>query len=565
MKKKIISNTILFLLIVSFISGFGNMFGQANTLVGVGMVTIGLVLLERDLTIHPFINTLKLLVMNIILGAFSHISYNNMWLGIILNFSMLFFIGYILSYNLRKSVVLPFGLTYLFMLFTPVEGEIFLTRIIALVVGTIIIMFLQILFNRNRLSKSGIKAIEETYKNILIKITNIKEVKTTIDIDEKIEANIKAVKKIILDKRGKDFYLTKSGYVLTDVIWSLERISILLDKFREESNKEYFNEFLDYLYEKIQSILINEIDRDKTKKVNTICLNQEYISEFEELIGYLESDMESVLEWIDPIPVHFNKITNCKKDFNIKSLRFSLGFRIAIAVTFSIFITQYLKLEQGKWMVYTVFVLIQPYYENCKIKARQRIEGTIIGGLIVLISFSFVEGSNLRLAIIMIAGYLNPFFSNYRDMAITFTVSAVASAALSGGTFMFVVTRIAFVLIGTGIALFVNKFILPFKIEDGKKELVETYNCIAKQMIRDIRELESGHSIKSLFLLPSLIEERMHLLKFGVDCKKESEFMANRRVLINNIYKHYISLKKNDSRKNVDALINELENSLNYK
>lgn len=565
MKKKIISNTILFLLIVSFISGFGNMFGQANTLVGVGMVTIGLVLLERDLTIHPFINTLKLLVMNIILGAFSHISYNNMWLGIILNFSMLFFIGYILSYNLRKSVVLPFGLTYLFMLFTPVEGEIFLTRIIALVVGTIIIMFLQILFNRNRLSKSGIKAIEETYKNILIKITNIKEVKTTIDIDEKIEANIKAVKKIILDKRGKDFYLTKSGYVLTDVIWSLERISILLDKFREESNKEYFNEFLDYLYEKIQSILINEIDRDKTKKVNTICLNQEYISEFEELIGYLESDMESVLEWIDPIPVHFNKITNCKKDFNIKSLRFSLGFRIAIAVTFSIFITQYLKLEQGKWMVYTVFVLIQPYYENCKIKARQRIEGTIIGGLIVLISFSFVEGSNLRLAIIMIAGYLNPFFSNYRDMAITFTVSAVASAALSGGTFMFVVTRIAFVLIGTGIALFVNKFILPFKIEDGKKELVETYNCIAKQMIRDIRELESEHSIKSLFLLPSLIEERMILLKFGVDCKKESEFMANRRVLINNIYKHYISLKKNDSRKNVDALINELENSLNYK
>ena len=101
-------------------------------------------------------------------------------------------------------------------------------------------------------------------------------------------------------------------------------------------------------------------------------------------------------------------------------------------------------------------------------------------------------------------------------------------------------------------------------MEDGKRNIVDIYDYIARQMLRDIKSIESENSIKSLFLLPSLIEDRMHLLNFGVNCEKENEFITNRRVLINNIYKYYISIKRSDKdREDIDVWIKEMEDSLN--
>lgn len=575
MKQKIITNSIIFVLIIAFISGFSAIFGDANTLVGVGIATIALVLAERDLTIHPILNTLKLLVINLTLGIFAYISHGNIWIGVFLNFIALFFIGYVFSYNLRKSIVLPFGLTYLFMFYMPVEGVDVMNRMYALIVGTFLIMLLQFVFNKNRYSKVGIKSTEDIYKNILIKIEDIKNDRETIEIDKKIQTNIKAVKKVILDKRAKGFYLTKSGDSLTDVIWSLERISILLDEFKIESkNLDYIN-FLDTLHLKLDNLLTSKTNKYSLKSMfSESTLNKQYTDEFDRLIGRLNNDMENVLIWderglelakIDvKIPKHFKKLMNHKRDFGLKSLRFSFGLRLAVSVTVVVFITEWFKLREGRWMAYTVFSLIQPYYEYCKTKAKERVQGTIIGAIIVLIAFSLIKNTGGRFVVIMLAGYLNPFFTNYRDIAITITVSAIASAALAGGTTQFVLARVAFVLIGTGIALLANRFILPFRIEDGKKTIVDIYDYIARQMLRDVKSMESESSMKSLFLLPSLIEDRMHLLNFGVNCEKESEFITNRRVLINNIYKHYMSIKRNDeSEQDIDALIKEMEDSLN--
>lgn len=576
MKKKIITNSIIFVLIVGFISIFSSIFGDNNMLVGVGIATLALVLVERDLTIHPVLNTLKLLLINIGLGIFAYLANANMWLGIPLNFLALFFIGYVFSYNLRKSVVLPFGLIYLFMLYTPVSGTETVSRLLALVVGAFIIMGLQFLFNKNKFSKVGLKGTEDIYKGILIKIDKIRNNKETLEVDKKIQMNIKSVKKIILDKRAKNFYLTKSGEALTDVIWSLERIDMLLDEFKGEYNQEDYNKFLDALHGKLSNLLDNKKNKKKLKEIfKDTSLDDEYTDEFDELINHLNKDMANVLSWDErglelnrlniKIPKHFNELSNHKKDFSLKSLRFSFGARLGIVIAFTGFVTQLFELTQGKWMAFTAFVLIQPYYENCKTKAKQRVQGTLIGAIIVLVTFGLIKNDMARLAIVLFAGYLNPFFNNYRNMVVVITVSAVASAALAGGTTDFVLTRVAFVLIGTGISLFANRFILPFRIQDGKKALVDTYNYLARQMIKDIKSVESEHhSIKSLFLVPSLIEDRMHLLNFGVDCKEENAFIDERRVLINDIYKHYVSLEGTDegNREEIEEMINEMEDLL---
>ena len=68
------------------------------------------------------------------------------------------------------------------------------------------------------------------------------------------------------------------------------------------------------------------------------------------------------------------------------------------------------------------------------------------------------------------------------------TVSAVASAAMAGGTIDLVFKRILLVLIGASLTLLANKFIFPYKIDDMKKYLIETYSSLIKQMKYNIKK-----------------------------------------------------------------------------
>ena len=111
-------------------------------------------------------------------------------------------------------------------------------------------------------------------------------------------------------------------------------------------------------------------------------------------------------------------------------------------------------------MVYTIFSLKELYSENCKIKAVKRIQGTIIGALIVVIAFMFIKSPALRGIIILIAGYLNSFAVDYRDMIVLTTISAIAPIAITNGSVEVALERLMYVAIGTILALLANRFIL---------------------------------------------------------------------------------------------------------
>ena len=50
-------------------------------------------------------------------------------MGLVLNFVVLLLIGYFLTSKLNKVILVPFGLQYLFMLYTPVTGNDFIKRL----------------------------------------------------------------------------------------------------------------------------------------------------------------------------------------------------------------------------------------------------------------------------------------------------------------------------------------------------------------------------------------------------------------------------------------------------
>ncbi|HAR87341.1 MAG TPA: FUSC family protein [Clostridium sp.] len=552
-KKNVLTKTILFIAIILFINVFTGIFGDANKLLGVGIITVALCLLERDLTTCLWANLSKLLVINLILGISAFLSCGNIWIGIIINFLVLFTLGYLFSYNLRKSMVAPFGLQYLFMLYTPVYGNDFSKRILALAFGALFTMAIQLLVNKDKMSKVGMKKVDNILENVLLKLNLLKDNLDLNTISLSIEESIETLKKMVYDKRVKNFYLTNDGKIITNIICTIERFNILLDKLKLENKNENYIYFLGDLYTSLKNIK-NKNYNSNNLSVNYLNIdsNMLYVQEFKNIIETLSSlmcQMENLnkknkisIDYNERIPNHFQNLHIQKRNFNIRDLRVSYGVKLGIAGALTAFITQYFKLPEGRWLTYTIFALIQPYSENCKIKSRQRIEGTLIGALLIIILFTLIKKPNARFLIILLTGYLNPFATNYKYLVICITVSSIATIALSGDLVKITFIRIMFVIIGTGIALLINKFILPYKIKDGSEKLVKIYNELVNQMTTDIKDRESEHGIMNLFLLPAFIQDRMELINFGKDCSKEKDFINNQRILVNSIYYNNLSV-----------------------
>ena len=335
MKKKIITQTFLFISIVLFVNIFTNIFGTENSLIGVSTVIASLVLLEKNLTHNPLISFVELVATNLLIGILAFIANQNAILGALITFIALSSIGYIFSYNISKRLIIPFGLQYLFIFYAPIEFSALGTRLLSLFTGAVIVMLLQFIAHMKK------EKNPETEESLLC-------------------------------TEGDD-------------------------------------------------------DHDDTKVI---------------LFG---------------------------KELNLHPIRAKYAIRVGLLTAITALVTSYFNLEQGKWIAFTVFSITEFYSEHCKIRSKQRMKGTLIGSLIVVIVFMLIKDTTIRSLVILMAGYFNPFTENYKDATICVTISSVASAALTDDTLHVAIVRIAYVFIGIAISLLANKFILKTSQKDLEK------------------------------------------------------------------------------------------------
>lgn len=320
MSQKIKGNTVLFMSIIVFIKLFELVFTPTNSIVGVTVIIAILVLMSENLTKNPIKNFSILLAINLGQGISTYVANQNIWLGLILNFLALASVGYVFSFKMNKIMVAPFGLQYLFILYSPVEGSELRIRLLALGAGAVIIMVTQFIIHRkNKERETGDKLID--FRN-----------------------NI---------QKGEGFRV-REAYAL----------------------------------------------------------------------------------------------------------------RIGLVTAISAFMVAFFEINQGRWIVYTVFALTELYSEHCKLRSRQRLEGTIVGVLVVFVLFFFIKSPTLRTALILAGGYLDTYTTNYRDKMICATVSVIASISLTSGTMAMGVSRIVYVMIGVALALIGDALVF-------RKELAE--------------------------------------------------------------------------------------------
>ena len=584
-KKLIISKTVMFIIVVGFVILFKSIFGEENTLVGVTTITATLMFLERDLTLSPIRNTIKLILINLLIGISSYLVVSNMYLGILINFLTLFFISYTFCYNLRNPLYLPFTLQYLFLLSEPVDSNGFLVRIVALVFGAIVIMIAQVLFNKNRLGKSGNKLLENVCDSIINKIEYKEQYDLVDDGLINVNKSIDSFRTMIYDKREHNYYLTEEGRLKLNLSVALENIHSMIHDNDLNSIDDNILKTLETLIKEVKLVLSNSNSEESDLYV---CMDELFkICEEKNINNLLNLQLlDSMLLLSDTIKSlrsldkeHYNivdkshKISEFFSDNDIKSLlvdrkslRFCYAMRVSICITVGSFITQYFNLSEGRWLLFTLLSLITPLYEVSKSKIKDRLFATIIGSIIVCILFSIFKDPTSRTLIVLLAGYFNGYANEYKYATIFVTISAIGAAALVENVQVLTISRILFVFMGAIIAIFANRYIYPYRLKDSMVQLKNMYHGTIQSMLKELVNLIEGNknptNMKNLMVLTSLIDAKARNNESLTNLPSYKELMNERRALAANIYELYIwilrSEVKGDSQREILLDLKEL-------
>ncbi|WP_373599158.1 FUSC family protein [Paraclostridium bifermentans] len=579
--KKIMPTTIMFLVIVGVIVGFKSVFGDANTLVGVAGVTAALSLLGTDYTINPIKNTIYFVGIEVGLGIASYLAGLNAVLGLIITFIVIFFILYTFTYNTKKPTYVAFTLGYLFMLYTPVSTEEMPMRLAGLAFCGLAIMAMQMLVNKNKLKTNAKKTIANSIASIneeidLI-ITNEKSnLAQNLNLD--IYNNLRDLVSQIYKRIDKDAELPMNVMQALFISKFLESINLTLDKIRNSndidngynktltSTKEVLNSLNEFIEEKITiEEIISRLEKfeEENKEVNS---KYYLIFEIQDGVSILKEDLINSKNYcVKKLSQKYfvknilGKLNDLKNNMHKDSLKFTFALRGALVTSIGVCIVSALDLEYGRWLVFSLSSIVQPYLEASQTKGKERITGTIIGLILFEILFSIVRGDAGRTLIILIVGYISNYQVKYTYQMVCTTVSALGAASMTGDIGILSIERISMVLIGTVVALYANKVILPYKMSEVTKNEIKKSIRLNEQILKKLYDLGMQNLViddkaKEILIVNELINKKIDANNLTLTSKYIDDFLYNQRIFMNEIrfltnnFKKYKKTKKDHAK-----------------
>ena len=251
-----------------------------------------------------------------------------------------------------------------------------------------------------------------------------------------------------------------------------------------------------------------------------------------------------------------------KEYFDISSIRFKFAIRMAITLTFSIFVAEFLGYYKTIWAIITIMSIMQPYYEDTISKTRERIKGNIIAILFTGIVIHLFNSKLITILILVISLYLLYGFKEYYKISLFAGMASICMSSLSVSLNKLLVYRIFYVIIGVGVVLFANKFIFPYRLKDGIGQLIKKILKYDEYLIDTSREClnksKGDNYIRDLIIHITLLTQKLYLRNLQYKDDNLDKFIdKNNEFAVRIGYKILIVYKKRYNE-NIFKYISEL-------
>ncbi|WP_415345299.1 FUSC family protein [Clostridium perfringens] len=571
---------------------YKTIFGVENTVIGLIIAMASYAFLRLDLTSYPIYKSMIFLILNLFLAISAYISAINTFVGLIINFLILFTVSFIYTTEFKNVISYIFLLLYVYMWEYPISLDELPRRLVAMGVGVFIIIGIHILFNRRNFKKNSNNIIIRSIRNIQKEICHIINESYKEKENIYIDSELRKLLVLIEGRNNNKFIGNHKDDIYFNIVLILERINSIINKVGKINNKskdviDYLNSLNHdlenitlFLERKVECINEEKADLNKSFMINN-WTEKEYafLGECTELIRLLEKNINNLYEYNRKksrkrIKVKFNlkELLIGKSSLKMKHLRVAYSLKLAIAVSLIMFIVDLFKIPQGRWIVTSVYVVIQPYEEETLTKAIKRFKGTIIGVIIYISIFTFfphIIPLELLLLILMFLYFVQKDY----DKKVVCTALMTLSFGLSRSTVGYLAFyRFLFVIIGIAIALGVNKIIFPQSVKNSIYDLKERYLELTSKLLYELKSIlyeeEYNENTVKLLLDCNLIESKLmenKLIAENLELKdlvdKQSIILSKIRCLI--LFINYSNWGITSKHINVDKnLLNVIFNKI---
>ncbi|MCR1963339.1 FUSC family protein [Clostridium perfringens] len=571
---------------------YKTIFGVENTVIGLIIAMASYAFLRLDLTSYPIYKSMIFLILNLFLAISAYISAINPFVGLIINFLILFTVSFIYTTEFKNVISYIFLLLYVYMWEYPISLDELPRRLVAMGVGVFIIIGIHILFNRRNFKKNSNNIIIRSIRNIQKEICHIINESYREKENIYIDSELRKLLILIEGRNNNKFIENHKDDIYFNIVLILERINSIINKVGKINNKskdviDYLNSLNHdlenitlFLERKVDCINEDKDDLNKSSMINNFT-DKEYafLGECTELIRLLEKNINNLYEYNRKksrkrIKVKFNlkELLIGNSSLKMKNLRVAYSLKLAIAVSLIMFIVDLFKIPQGRWIVTSVYVVIQPYEEETLTKAIKRFKGTIIGVIIYISIFTFfphIIPLELLLLILMFLYFIQKDY----EKKVVCTALMTLSFGLSRSTVGYLAFyRFLFVIIGIGIALGVNKLIFPQSIKNSIYDLKERYLELTNKLLCELKSIlyeeEYNENTVKLLLDCNLIECKLmenKLIAENLELKdlvdKQSIILSKIRCLI--LFINYSNWGISSKHINVDKnLLNVIFNKI---
>ncbi|WP_438519491.1 FUSC family protein [Clostridium sp.] len=486
-------------------------------MIAVSIVVIALTLVTIDLKEDILRKTTLISIVIVILGIGASIAFVNPLIGLAVNMIILFGIITQTIDNYKAPMYFPFVLSYIFMLMSsPATYEQLPLRVISIVVGSIYVLLVQLVLNKDRFEKTISGTRKGMIFNLTTQINNILDGKYNKDINYQIKGLVNTTVKAIYDNKSKKKYITEKNIGNLQVALLLNSLNNDLEAFNYSNNvSDDERKLLIKVKEIVQ--LVDDYFSTVINKNMIILKIDIAISDISDKDN-IKKTLYNITEYLKLTERHTDKsnwkkeliIKNAFKKIDINSVSFKFAFKMSVSVSIIIFLTSILNITYGRWIVLPMIAIIQPYYDLTLVKAKNRIVGTIFGIILFTIIFTIIKEPSVRMNITILVAYIGLFLTKYQYSTSMVAISALGASAMNGGGIEIIVYRILFTVVGCTIAMVVNKYILHYKVSDSIQDLTDEYKTQIKKLNSIKKTKDNETKIYNIILNTKLMEYKLY-------------------------------------------------------
>lgn len=487
-------------------------FGNYDVAIGMILALSCIAFLKFDFTLYPIYKTASFICLNLFLLVMSFLSGINPFLGFIINLITIFIVSYSYMDTSKNMVSYLFTFVYIFMISIPVPYNLLPKRFMSLLFGILVIMVSQFIFNKNKFKSSCTNLISNSLNNIIKEINDIIQENTNKKDNILIYDNLRNLLLFINNKNSHGIFSKGINEHYFNIAVILERLADIIKKIDSLHDKSFKTNYLIDLKFILSDIL--KITDNKEFNINHKLLGKyinsedkhSIIYECNNLIDMLYVNIEKLDNPSKMIKADFKKLLLDNISINFNSLRFNFSIKMALAISISMFFIDEFNLSNGRWLLITIYVLIQPFNSDTIVKTKKRIKGTLIGVSLFILIFGIFQPKIPSIIFILLLMLIYFYATDYYIKVASTCVLALSINLASNNLQTLSILRFSFIFIGAIISILFSKYFLPFSKINHLNELKNRYLLLSSKMVSELNEvLNDKYDIS-------------HLKKLSLDC-----------------------------------------------